>query len=120
MLVTPLQQIIPYWTKRRPASSSVGSAIVVRVPFECIDLARKLKANLGRARGYALGTVQDVTVTGAKHTAPVGAEGVLEEDCPALRLEGDQDVPSYKAAAKQQHINNDIYLYNRELPRIHR
>ena len=101
-------------------ASNVSSVILVRIPFEFIDLAGKLKANLGTARVYALGTVHNVTVIGTKHTAPVGAEGLLKEDCSALRSGGGQDVPSYKAAANQQLINNDISVYNKELLRIRR
>ena len=61
------QQLIPHGTKQCLASINVGPAVLVRVPPHFIDLARKLKANVGTARVYALGTGQDVMEPNTSH-----------------------------------------------------
>jgi hypothetical protein len=48
---------IPHGTKHCLASADVGPAIVVSIPPDLIDLARKLKANIGASLGYALSNV---------------------------------------------------------------
>ena len=50
-----LQQLIPHGTKSRLASADVGPAILIRIPPGFFNLAGKLKANVGAARGSALG-----------------------------------------------------------------
>jgi hypothetical protein len=105
--------------KRCLASANVGPAVLVRIPPDFIDLTRKLKANVGAAHGYVLGTADDVNKT--EHIALVGAEE-LEEDHPPLQLGRGQDVPLYKTAAKQQRINDDVSLHNAKIEdwsRIH-
>jgi hypothetical protein len=91
------------------AYANVGPAILVRLPSDFINFTGKLKLNIGAAREYALGTGHNVTRT--KHITLVSAKE-LNEDCPMLQLGGGQDVPSYKAAAKQRRVNNDVSLYN--------
>jgi hypothetical protein len=85
-------------------SADVGPAFLVGISSDFIDLTGELKADIGAACGYALGIAH--TVTGTKHIVLVDTEG-LEENHQMLRSGGDQDVPSYKAAAQQQHVNND-------------
>ena len=114
-----LQQLIPYGTIRCLASADVGPDVLVCVPSDFINLAGKLKADVGAAHGYALGTEHNVT--GTKHIALVGTEE-LEKDHPTLRSGRSQDVPSYKAAVKQRRVNNDVSLYNgkiKDWSRIH-
>ena len=113
------QQLILHRTNRCLASADVGPAVSVHIPSDLFNLARKLKANLGAAREYALGTAHDVTRT--EHITLVGAEG-SEEDHSTLWLGRGQAVPSYEAAVNQQRVNNDISLYNgkiKDWSRIH-
>ncbi len=51
LTLAALQQLIPHETKHRLASTDIGPAIVVSVPPDFIDLARKLKADIGAALG---------------------------------------------------------------------
>ena len=103
------QQLIPHGLKCCLASANVGPAVLICALPDFIDLAKKLR--IGTARGYGLGMGTAHNVIGTEHISPVGAEG-FEEDRPMLRWGGGQDVPSYKAAAKQQHVNHDVSLYN--------
>ncbi len=54
-MLAALQQLIPHGTKYRLASTDVGPAVVVSIPPDFIDLARKLKAIISAACGYSLG-----------------------------------------------------------------
>ncbi len=67
LVLAALQQLIPHGTQHCLASADVGPAVLVHVPPDFINLAGKLNANVGAARGYALGTAHNVT--GTKHIA---------------------------------------------------
>ncbi len=54
-MLAELQQLILHGTKARLVSTDVGPAIVISIPPDFIDLTRKLKADVGEARGYSLG-----------------------------------------------------------------
>ncbi len=54
-MLAALQQLISHGTKHCLASTDVGPAVVIIIPPDFIDHARKLKADVGAARGYSLG-----------------------------------------------------------------
>ncbi len=54
-MLAALQQLIPHGTKHHLGSTDVGPAVVVSIPPDFINLAWKLKADVGAARGYSLG-----------------------------------------------------------------